>query len=253
MRASPRRHLARDQVHGKIREGEPGRLGRIGAAPDQRLHARQKLGKGKGLGQVVVRAGLKTFHAVFHRALGAQHDDRGLHLLAAHGLDQLEPVQLGQHDVYDRRRVGLGQGEVEALLAVGRVVDRKPFGLQAFQDEGGDFGVVFDEQYAHGSGSGPIFDLVHHETRSHIRIRNVPKARIPLNSLTLTGCRIRSAWRYRPAIATQPSCRRTSTTLEVRGRQPADDQVLVLLDDPGAHEDPRRGSAPAGCPRAAPG
>ena len=90
---------SRQQVERQVADGQPRRLARAAAAPQQRLHARQQLGERERLGQVIVAAGLQPLHAIVDGVARAEDQHRHLLLLRAQLLDQREAVELRQHHV----------------------------------------------------------------------------------------------------------------------------------------------------------
>jgi hypothetical protein len=86
-------------------------------ASQRRLHAAAELAHRKGLGDVVVRAHLEPDDLVDLIALRGQHDDR--HLAArAHPPADLDPVQLGEHQVEHDEVEALFAESAQRLLAV---------------------------------------------------------------------------------------------------------------------------------------
>ena len=97
----------------------------LGAAARQRLDARQQLGEGVGLGEIVVAAGAQALDAVVDLAERGEDQHRRLAVLGAQGADQRQAVHLRQHAVDDGDVVAAFLGEVVAADAVGGVVDRR--------------------------------------------------------------------------------------------------------------------------------
>ena len=66
-------------------------------------------------------------------------------------MDVFEAVDSREHDV-QHHQVDAGlQSPVEAAVAFMRRFDGKAFTAQEFTEERGQFGVVIDQQYVHGS------------------------------------------------------------------------------------------------------
>ncbi len=123
----------------------------IGTAAQQRLDARQQLGEGERLGEVVVAAGLEPLDAVIDAAQRRQHQHRGADALGAQLLDDRQPVELRQHAVGDDEiEVALGGAE-QAIAAVGGVIDGIAALAQPLDQEARRLGVILDEQYVHGA------------------------------------------------------------------------------------------------------
>ncbi|MNL31347.1 hypothetical protein D3C87_1531310 [compost metagenome] len=88
------------------------------AAAQQGLDAGDQLAEAEGLDQVVVGADLEADDAVDLLALGGEHDDGDVVLLAAQKAADLEAAQLGQHEVQNDQ-VGLRELDLlEGLLPI---------------------------------------------------------------------------------------------------------------------------------------
>ena len=92
--------------------------------------------------------------AVVDGTFGAEEKDRRDAAGGAEAFDEADAVELGQHDVDDHGVIVGGIGEGEAGLAVGGVVGGVARLLESAHDEGGDFGIIFDDENAHEGGSG---------------------------------------------------------------------------------------------------
>ena len=108
----------------------------IGSA-DQRAQPGEQLLEGEGLAEVIVGAGVQPIDAVRQIPERGQHQDRGGVALGAELADDAGAVELGQHPVEDDRVVGVGQGGVQALIAIREDIDREPL---LGQDPGNDPG-----------------------------------------------------------------------------------------------------------------
>src|SRR5271154_5893410 len=110
--------------------GEPDRAHRkiarrvAGGAPHQRPEARQHLLHMKGLGDIIVGAGVDALDLVAPPVAGGQNQDRHRTAGLAPGLQDRDPVALGQADVEHDRIIGLGVAAKPALLAGESAVDR---------------------------------------------------------------------------------------------------------------------------------
>ena len=151
-------HLARQQVEREIADRQPRRLGGTGGAPDQRLDAREQLGKGERLGQVIVAAGLQAPNAIVHRPPGAEDQDRRRDAARAQRVDERQPVHARQHDVHDGDVERCRQRPLETGPAVRRHLDDKPGFAQPLLNEPRNGRIVFDEQDPH-EVSLPASDL----------------------------------------------------------------------------------------------
>jgi len=119
-------------------------------APQQHLDARQQLGKGKGLDQVVVATGPQALHPVVHLAQGAEDDHRRLPAGTAQGLEDRQAIEGGQHAVEDDDVVVVLQCHEQAILAIAGLIGRVAVLFEPLGNEVGSVDVVFDDENAHG-------------------------------------------------------------------------------------------------------
>ena len=115
----------------------------------QRLDAGEELGKGIGLGEIVVAAGLETANAVIDLTKRRQHQHRRLVAGPAHALDDGKAVALGKHAIDDQDVEATFLGHERPSLAIGRMFGDVPDLGQRLDEIGGRFPVVFDHQNAH--------------------------------------------------------------------------------------------------------
>jgi hypothetical protein len=115
----------------------------------KRLDARQQLGEGERLHEVVVTAGLQALHAVVDLAQRAQDQRRRVVVGPAQRADDGEAVHARQHAVDDQRVVFLRARPEQPLLALGGLVHRESALAQPTADVVQDAGIVFDHQNAH--------------------------------------------------------------------------------------------------------
>ena len=150
-----RRTCARQQIHLEIADAELGRRHwRAAAAPQQRLDPRQQLGEGERLDQIVVAAGAQALDAVVDRAQRAQDEDRGPHLGRAQGRDHGEPVHARQHAVDDQRVIAAVGRHEQAVAPFGGMIDDIAAFAKTFDDIGGGFAVVLDDENLHHNSHG---------------------------------------------------------------------------------------------------
>ena len=64
-----------DEIKRYVASDKFRRLGRRAGATDERVHARQQLGKCERFRQIVITSALKPAHAIVNRALGAEEED----------------------------------------------------------------------------------------------------------------------------------------------------------------------------------
>src|SRR4051812_25200704 len=142
---------SRHQVERQVANGEMGRGRSAGRPPDEGLDARQQLGKGERLGQVVVAAGFKSLDPVVDGAPCTENQHRRPHLPPSHRRDHTKAIELRQHQVDDGDVVRTSRGELEARFAVRRVIDRETSFAQPSRHELRDGHVVFDDDGTHYS------------------------------------------------------------------------------------------------------
>jgi hypothetical protein len=138
--------VERQITHHELR----GRRSQRGSA-NQCLDPGQHFGEGKGLGQVIVPARSKTLDPLVERALCAQDENRDVNSGVAQGFDDGQTVHLGQHQVDDRGVVRFRHRQVQAVLPIGGVIHGKTVLREPGLEKAGDFPVVFDNQYPHGT------------------------------------------------------------------------------------------------------
>ena len=120
-----------------------------GAAPHQRAQARQQLGERERLGQVVVGTGVEARDPVSHGVARGEHEDRAPPAALAQLPADLEPVDIGQHQVQDDRVVGVLGPEPERVLPAPGHVDRVPLLLERALEQAGHLDLVLHDQHPH--------------------------------------------------------------------------------------------------------
>ncbi len=146
--------LALGQIEAEVRHLEGGALLRRSAPPEQGLDARDQLGEGEGLDQVVVGPLVEAADAIVDVVLRGEDHDRGVDPVAADAAKDLQPLDVGEHEVEDDHIVRFVGGEVEAVATLGGDIDGKALGHEPAPDEARDLAVVFDEQDPHASPQG---------------------------------------------------------------------------------------------------
>ena len=128
------------------------------AAAQQGLHPHQQLLEVKGLGEVVIGAGIEAAHLVLDASQGCEHQDRDLGgaLIPAQPLAEGEAIDVGQHQIQQDQVRAVLQGQGLALDAVGGALDLKTAVLQVAGHQVQHVAVVFDQQDAglHGVKGG---------------------------------------------------------------------------------------------------
>ena len=120
-----------------------------GGAAQQRPQARQHLLHVERLGDIIVGAGVDALDLVAPPVAGGQDQDRHRASGLAPGLQDRDPVALGQADVEHDRVIGLGIAAKPALLAVESAVDRIARRLERGGHLAIEIAIVFDNQKSH--------------------------------------------------------------------------------------------------------
>ena len=108
-----------EDVHPEVADPEDGASLLVRSA-GQRSHPGEQLFEGEGLGQVVVRPGLKGPDFVLDLVAGRQHQDGQVGTLGADPGKGLVAVETGQHDVEQDDVDRLGRRQAGAVLAAVR-------------------------------------------------------------------------------------------------------------------------------------
>ena len=116
----------------------------------QRVQARDDLGEGEGLGQVVVGAEVEALDARADVGRGREHEDPRRALGGDQLAADLVAVDLGQVAVEHDRVVVDDGGALERLIAVEGDVDGESVAAQAARECLGEPGLVFGDEDAHG-------------------------------------------------------------------------------------------------------
>ncbi len=105
----------------------------------------QQLGDAKGLGEVVVRAGIERLDLVLLLDARRQHDDRHL-APCAHRTNEVRAVAVGQAEIEDHQ-VRLARGGIDQTPLQEFGLDHpQPLGLQGLAHEAPDLGFVLDDE-----------------------------------------------------------------------------------------------------------
>jgi hypothetical protein len=121
----------------------------LGRCAQVRAHARGKLVESKGLGDVVDGPGVEAADAVVYLAARRQHDHTQPGSGSAQRLEDLDPVQAGQHAVEHDQREVLRERERQGIVAPCGDGDAVAFGTQTVVEEVGDRCLVFGYENAH--------------------------------------------------------------------------------------------------------
>src|SRR5262249_26612836 len=110
---------------------------------------RQQLAERERLHEVVVAAGAQPLDAIIDTAERAQDQGRGPDLRAAQRTEQAKPVHARQHAVENDRVVAARGGQEQPLAAVPGLVDGVAALVEPFDQIGGGFAIVFDDEEFH--------------------------------------------------------------------------------------------------------
>ena len=64
--------------------------------------------------------------------------------------NETQTIQFGQHEVDNRGIIGLAQGQMQSVLAIGGMIHGKAGLFQPLNDKGSDLSVIFHHQQPHG-------------------------------------------------------------------------------------------------------
>src|SRR5262245_32070983 len=156
-------------------------------AAQERAPAREELGEGERLRQVVVRAGVETGHAIDNRVAGREHGrlDAGMPESPA----ELDPWHAGQEPVKDDQVVVADPGELLAFLTVASDVDDKPLLSQPLRKEPRRLSVILDEQDSHrwrAAGARPLSSWAVCQYPAHRPFPGVEISSVPLREWKLS-------------------------------------------------------------------
>src|SRR4029077_12153387 len=114
--------------------------------PRERLDSRHQLGKGEGLGQVVVGADVESRDPLLERATRGKNQHRGLISARPQFAEQIDTVLAGQLEIEnDQVERAVSDYWLRGLRALGRF-DRKAFFTEPSLDGIGQAGLVLDQQ-----------------------------------------------------------------------------------------------------------
>ena len=132
----------------KVANRQPRRF-RDATATHQCPDARQQLGEGKRLDQIVIGTGVETGHAILKRVPCGEHEDRRLDTALAQRLQDLQAVASGQRQVEQDDVERLGVDPEERPLAGPLDDDLELLALEPLAQGVGDLHFVFDDENSH--------------------------------------------------------------------------------------------------------
>ena len=148
------RDFASRRIEDKISHLNLGLLGDRGATLDG-AQAGEEFFEGKGLGEVVVGAGVEAADEVGDGVLGSEHEQGRGDVLGAQALGDLVAVERGHHDVEDDDIEFVVAGEFEAFVAIARADDRVALFRESFAKQLDHAGLVFDDEQLHRRAAAP--------------------------------------------------------------------------------------------------
>ena len=110
---------------------------------------RHELVKRKGLDEVVVRAGVKSPHAVRHTVHGREQDNGRIDSGAAHPAQKLHAVHARHHHIQDHRVISHAREILQRLHPVKAGVGTVPLGGKRFYKNTVEIALVLHDQHAH--------------------------------------------------------------------------------------------------------
>ena len=124
---------------------------RLGTA-HQRLKARQQLGQGERLDQIVVGPRLEAGQTVAQGVRRRQHEHRqaGCPAVPAQPTAKLQTSQAGQAEIQDHRGMPPGQHPVKGQGPVRRIIDEPTVELEVVLEVACEIQIVLDQQHGFG-------------------------------------------------------------------------------------------------------
>src|SRR5256885_657651 len=123
-------------------------------APQDRAHAQQELLQVKGLGEIVIAAGLQAPHPIHGVPARGEKQHRRVVTLLAQRAAHAEAVDPRQHHIEHDERASLLAQPRERLLAVCGRAHLVALGAQVLHDAGGEVQIVLHHQHARASRGG---------------------------------------------------------------------------------------------------
>src|SRR2546430_5274763 len=115
-------------------------------------HAQQELLQMKGLGEVVIAAGLQAPDPIHGIAACGEKQHRRVVALLAQRAAHAEAVDPRQHHIEHEERAAALAQPLERLLAIARGAHLVAFGAQVLHDAGGEVRIVLHHQHARARG-----------------------------------------------------------------------------------------------------
>ena len=145
-------HLAAGGVHRKIADPQHAIVAFIEAAAAQACaHPRQQFLDRKGLGEIVVGAGIEGLHPLAHLIARRDHQHRRADAPLAHPPAHLHAAEVGQGPVEQHQIPVLVADLAQGLLAGGRLIALISLHLQLGGEEISQFRIVVDNEKAGGT------------------------------------------------------------------------------------------------------
>ena len=173
-------------VERQVARGEDGRALRR-PPPEERPDAGEELVERERLREVVVRAGVQARDAVLHAVARREHQDRRPSVRRPQAAADLDPVDVGEHQVEQDHVVVVLDPEPRPVLAVRRDVNGEPLLLEPAPEQRGHLRAVLDHQRTHRPSMLPSDEERMRELRSGpavagtsgSRSRGAPRAAAP--------------------------------------------------------------------------
>ena len=140
--------LHRAGVDDDLLEADDRGCGRALKTPQDRLHARDQLAHGKGLGDVVVGAQFQAKHTIVLSGPGRHEDDRDAAepRVSPQLSADLQAVPPGNHDVQQEECGGLAFGVRNQIGRRGKGAYRVARAFQLMLHQARDIGIVFENE-----------------------------------------------------------------------------------------------------------
>ena len=109
------------------------------------MHAGDEFIIGERLGQVIVRAAIKSCHTVFDLCTGSQHQDGSTHACCSHGLYDGGTIATGKHPIDYSYVIDPAQRELNAFISICGCIYLEALAFEHFLGQCCQSFVIFDQ------------------------------------------------------------------------------------------------------------
>jgi hypothetical protein len=121
----------------------------VKAAPNKRTHSGEEFRQNEGLGEIVVRSRVQTFHSLLDQSAGGEHQHRSFDAPLAQLAANLKAAEVRQPDIEKDGVVGDIRAELKRLCTRFGHIHGVGIFSQCSRNEACDFPFVFDQKDPH--------------------------------------------------------------------------------------------------------